>query len=373
MRRLVNRRRQQIGVVVPAYGVEEWLPDCLDSLVGQQHRAWTAVVVDDGSPDRSGEIAEEYAARDDRIRVVHTVNHGLGAARNEGLRHLDSDYVAFLDSDDMLPATAYSDMVRRLEASGSDFVSASFQLWDDGRLQEPQWMRRLHREKRSRMRAEEHPEILGDVFAWDKLFRRSFWDDAGLAWPEGIRYEDQPCTTAAYLRGRFDVMSDHVYLWRIRSDGTSITQRRDLAADLSDRLASKRQSLALVRSEGSSAIQEVFVDRVLAGDLWRYFLELPKADDEWWTLLREGIGELWGERSLVHSGLMPVHRLIGWLIQHDRRNEATAVAEFLVHGGTVPRTDDGTALDPGALPGLVPETIDPAALRLRPHEQKASR
>jgi CDP-glycerol glycerophosphotransferase len=366
--RLVGRRRSQVGVVVPAYAVEEWLPDCLESLIGQRHRAWTAVVVDDGSPDRSGEIAEEYAARDHRIRVVHTENRGLGAARNEGLRHLDADYVAFLDSDDMLPPDAYSHMVGQLEASESDFVAASFQLWNDGDLEEPRWMRRLHREKRSGVRVDEHPEILGDVFAWDKIFSRTFWDTAGLSWSEGIRYEDQPCTTAAYLRGRFDVVPDHIYRWRIRSDGTSITQQRASVDDLADRLESKRRSLALVRSEGAPALQDVFVDRVMAGDLWRYFLELPQGDDEWWKLLRSGIDELWGERSLVHSGLMPVHRLIGWLVQHDRRDEATAVAEFLGGGGSVPRTGDGTALDAGALPGLVAATIDPAAVQLRRHE-----
>ena len=115
-------------------------------------------------------------------------------------------------------------------------------------------------------------------------------------------------------------------------------------------------------------MQDVFVDRVMAGDLWRYFLALPQGDDEWWKLLRSGIDELWGERSLVHSGLMPVHRLIGWLVQHDRRDEATAVAEFLGEGGSVPRTGDGSALDAGALPGLVAATIDRAAVRLRPHE-----
>ena len=366
--RLARRRRPLVGVVVPTYGVEEWLPQCLESLTKQRHRAWNAVVVDDGSPDRSGEIAEEYAAKDDRIRVVHTANRGLGAARNEGLRHLDADYVAFVDSDDMVPPTAYSQMVDQLEESGSDFVAASFMLWDDGDLQEPGWMRRLHRETRQGIGVDEHPELLGDVFAWDKLFRRSFWESADLSWPEGIRYEDQPCTTAAYLRGRFDVVPDHVYRWRIRSDGTSITQQRAFVGDLADRLESKRRSLALVRAEGTPALQDVFVDRVMAGDLWRYFLELPAGDDEWWKLLQSGIEELWGERSLVSSGLMPVHRLIGWLVQHDRRDEATAVAAFLAEGGTVPRTGAGTALDADALPGLVPETIDPAALRLRPHE-----
>lgn len=368
--RLLRRALPQVGVVVPAYGVEEWLPACLESLVAQRHPAWTAVVVDDGSPDRSGEIAEEYAARDHRIRVVHTANQGLGAARNEGLRHLDTDYVAFLDSDDVVPPTAYASMVGRLQESGSDFVAASFQRWEDGNLQEPRWMRRLHRDERSGIRIGEHPEILGDVFAWDKLFRRSFWDDAGLSWPEGIHYEDQPCTTAAYLRGRFDVVPDLVYRWRIRSDGTSITQQRASVDDLADRLETKRRSLALVRAEGSPAVREVFVDRVLAGDLWRYFLELPTADDEWWKLLRSGIAELWGERSLVHSGLMPVHRLIGWLVEQDRRDEATGVARFLVEGGSVPRTSDGSALDAGAMPGLGSEPIDGAALRLRRHELK---
>ena len=71
--------------------------------------ALEVVVVDDGSPDESGAIAESYAARDPRVRVVHTENRGLGAARNEGLRHVTGDYLAFADSDDVVPA----DGVRR--------------------------------------------------------------------------------------------------------------------------------------------------------------------------------------------------------------------------------------------------------------------
>ena len=80
-------------------------------------------------------------------------------------------------------------------------------------------MRRLHRERRTGITAREHPEILGDVFAWNKLFRTSFWREQGLEWPEGVRYEDQPTTTRAYLAGTFDVVPDVVYHWRIRQDG----------------------------------------------------------------------------------------------------------------------------------------------------------
>ena len=88
-----KRRPSLLSVVVPAYDVAAYLPACLDSVLAQSETlgptGLEVVVVDDGSPDESGEIAESYAARDPRVRVVHTENQGLGAARNEGLRHVD--------------------------------------------------------------------------------------------------------------------------------------------------------------------------------------------------------------------------------------------------------------------------------------------
>lgn len=363
-----------VSVVVPVYDVERYLPACLDSVLAQTHRALEVVVVDDGSPDSSGDIAEAYAARDDRVRVVHTPNAGLGAARNEGLRHASGDYVAFLDSDDVVPRTAYATMVRALERSGSDFVTASCVRWEAGELHEPPWMARLHAQRRVGITAGEHPEILGDVFAWNKLFRRSWWESAGLAWPEGVRYEDQPATTRAYLRGRFDVLPDVVYHWRIRGEGSSITQQRSSLDDLRDRFLTKRMTLASVRELGDEATRSTVLDRVLPGDMHRYFTEIPGCSDEWWALLHAGVSELWGERSLVHSGLPPVHRLVGWLVEQDRRADAARLMEYVAGlGGPVPRAVD--LADPAAPPRLAvppevldPATVAPAALVVRPHE-----
>lgn len=375
-------------MVVPTYGVQEWLPECLDSLLAQTHQRWRAVVVDDGSPDESGEIAESYADADPRFRVLHTANAGLGAARNAGAHHLAGDphwrYLGFLDSDDVLPPNALATLVGSLEASGSDFATGSILRWEAEPplglgLHEPPWMRRLHRPPRIGIGIGEHPEILGDVFAWNKLFRRSFWEGQGLSWPEGIRYEDQPTTTRAFLAGRFDVLPAHVYHWRIRTDGTSITQQRSSLTDLRDRWVTKRMAWESVRAHGDPHVSEVFLDRVLAGDLWRYFVTLPGCDDEWWRSLREGICELWSDRSLVHSGLPPVHRLCGWLVEQDRRADAEALMRYLasLHGAPVPRDSGSTA---GSRPtggaarlAVPPEvldlsTVDPAALLLRDHE-----
>lgn len=366
-----------ISVVVPVFDVADYLPAALDSLLAQTHPHLDVVVVDDGSTDSSGTVADSYAARDPRVLVVHTDNHGLGAARNTGLAHARGDLVAFLDSDDVLPPGAYSTMLASLTRSGSDFVTGSIVRWEsagsaDERWVEPPWMRRLHRPARSRAVAAEHPEILGDVFAWNKLFRRSFWDQAGLTWPEGVRYEDQPTTTRAFLAGRFDVLPEVVYHWRIRADGSSITQQRSSVTDLADRLATKRMALASVTAYGDEATSRVFLDRVLAGDLHRYFAEVPGCSDEWWALLRQGIGDLWGAHSLVHSGLPPVHRLAGWLVEQDRRADAAALMRYAAAlGGPLPRVvDDGPPrLDVSGVPGLTdPAGLPPAALALRPHE-----
>jgi glycosyltransferase involved in cell wall biosynthesis len=376
-RRGANRWRKGSGpllsVVVPAYDVAGYLAACLDSILGQTYPNLQVVLVDDGSPDESGEIAEAYAARDPRLHVVHTENRGLGAARNEGMRHVIGQYVAFADSDDVVPPTAYSTLVGSLEDTGSDLATGSIVRWESEALVEPPWMRRLHNPARTGIAAPEHPEVLGDVFAWNKVLRRTFWDAEALSWPEGVRYEDQPTTTRAYLAARsFDVLPDVVYHWRIRHDGTSITQQRSSVHDLTDRLRTKRMSLTSVEEYvaegGDPHLQEIFVDRVLAGDLHRYFAEIPGCSDEWWALLRDGIADLWSSRSLTQSGLTPVHRLTGWLVEQDRRDEAAAVMTYAAGlGRPVDRVEgaEGPRID---VPVIDPATVDPEALALRAYE-----
>jgi CDP-glycerol glycerophosphotransferase len=359
-----------VSVVVPAHDVERFLPEALDSLLAQRGVDLEVVVVDDGSPDSSGEIADGYAARDDRVSVLHVPNGGLGSARNVGtelvLDRAWGEYLAFLDSDDVLPPGALATLAESLQGSESDFVTGSVVRWEADGLHEPPWMRRLHRERLTGIAAREHPEILGDVFAWNKLYRLSFWRSQGLEWPEGVRYEDQPTTTRAYLAGAFDVIPDVVYHWRIRADGTSITQQRASVTDLGDRLLTKRMALDAVEEYDDAGTSAYFVDRVMAGDLHRYFTEIPDASDEWWDLLVTGIHDLWGERSLVESGLPPVHRLVGWLVERNRRADAESVVRWLLGlDGPAPR--DGRRLV------VPPEVLDlsdvaPEALALRDHE-----
>jgi CDP-glycerol glycerophosphotransferase len=126
-----------LSIVLPVYKVQGYLRQCLDSLLEQSFHDFEVVAVDDCSPDNSGAILAEYAARDDRVRVVTlTENVGLGRARNVGLEHAAGEYVWFVDSDDWLGRGALKAVAERLVATDADvLVGAYDKVFWDGRVQ----------------------------------------------------------------------------------------------------------------------------------------------------------------------------------------------------------------------------------------------
>lgn len=90
----------KVSVIVPVYKAEQYLHNCIDSILNQIYRDFELILVDDGSPDKSGEICDKYAKNDDRIRVIHKKNGGVSSARNEGMHAAKGEYICFVDSDD---------------------------------------------------------------------------------------------------------------------------------------------------------------------------------------------------------------------------------------------------------------------------------
>lgn len=111
-----------VSVIIPVYNTERYLRGCLDSVCAQTYRELEILLVDDGSPDDSGAICDEYAARDARIRVLHQKNSGVCAARNAGLQMATGNYVCFVDSDDRLAENAVADLVSAAQRYGVSYV-----------------------------------------------------------------------------------------------------------------------------------------------------------------------------------------------------------------------------------------------------------
>ena len=325
-------RPPRLSVVVPVYNVERYLADCLDSLLAQSFADFEAILVIDGATDGSTAIAEAYAGRDSRLRLLRQANAGLGAARNTGVGAARGDYLTFLDSDDTLPRGAYQALMSSVERTGSEIAIGTLVRGTEAHHSSLRLMKRNHERRQERAAVDDVPLILADVFAVNKVYRRSFWDAAGLFFPEGLRYEDQPTITRALVAAStFDVLTDIVYFWRARDDGTSISQRRHELADLSDRLESKRSSTAAIASLSSPRVQEVWYGEVLPVDMWEYFRAVPGCSDEYWQLLRSAMAEFWPEDgfSFEQTAVPENQRMMGSLVSRGCRRELEAFIERL--------------------------------------------
>ncbi len=115
-----------ISVVVPIYNVEPYLRRCVDSIIGQSYSNLEVILVDDGSPDQSGLICDEYAEKDARIKVIHKPNGGISAARNSGLDIATGEYIGFVDSDDWLPLEYFEILMKVAQNTGAEVVACKY-------------------------------------------------------------------------------------------------------------------------------------------------------------------------------------------------------------------------------------------------------
>ena len=187
----------KLSIIIPIYKVEQYLPTCLDSAILPGREDYEIIAVDDGSPDRSGQIAEEYAARYGAlIRVIHQENRGLGGARNTGIEHARGEYLLFLDSDDSLSPGALQEMLDALSTGEDVFVFDFLTVDEQGR--ELYCTRGAERE--GCFTLAEYPALLLDPpNAWNKLWRRSLFAESGIRYPARLWYEDLATTPGLYL------------------------------------------------------------------------------------------------------------------------------------------------------------------------------
>lgn len=164
-----------VSIVIPVFNVEDHLRQCLDSVLGQTLQEWECICIDDGSPDSSGAILDEYGDRDARFKIIHQRNRGVSAARNLGIKLASAPYLTFIDSDDWIEANALESLLSAMKESRADMVMCSI---------------RIHRENRQEVSTETpyppsgnirdeyvvtHESFSGaslvDVSIWAKLFK----------------------------------------------------------------------------------------------------------------------------------------------------------------------------------------------------------
>ena len=186
----MNESSDLISVIVPVYKVEDLLSRCVDSITQQSYQNLEIILVDDGSPDRCGEICDDYARRDGRVRVIHKLNGGVSDARNAALTIATGSYLTFVDSDDWIHADYVSTLYRLSQEHGSEISASRFLRTDrfvkDAAPSEPS-VQTLSRDAVLEQLVGRLHTLL--TVPWAKLYKSELF--TGTTFPVGRIHEDE--------------------------------------------------------------------------------------------------------------------------------------------------------------------------------------
>ena len=214
-----------VSIIVPIYKVEQYIARCLDSIKEQTFTDYEVIMIDDGSPDRSGEIAERYTA-DPRFRLFRQSNAGVGAVRNRGLFLARGEYIAFVDSDDMIKPDHLDKLYSAAAKGNADIVCCSYCCCDEnGKHLRPSMIRK-HRGVYNAERL--IGNILRDIsirrYMCTKLWRRSLFIDNGIIFPERMFEDTRVIPILFYHAKKISVITDTTYIYTRRAGSiTSLT------------------------------------------------------------------------------------------------------------------------------------------------------
>lgn len=206
-----------ISVVIPIYNVEQYILRCVDSVLNQTYQNLEIILVDDGSPDNCPKICDEYAVKDNRVRVIHKQNGGLSSARNAGIDVAEGEYITFIDSDDYVTPDYVETLYNAICEDKTDLAIGSHRaVYDNGTVIDRSNNRRCTLSSQDALKCVLYDDGI-DVSAWAKLYKTELFSD--IRYPEGRLYEDAATTYKLIDKAnRVSLDSKVIYNYMIRSN-----------------------------------------------------------------------------------------------------------------------------------------------------------
>lgn len=221
--------KPKISIIVPIYNVEEYLPKCIDSILAQTLTEFELILVDDGTPDNSGKICDEYAKKDNRIKVIHKENGGVSSARNIGVDAACGEYIGFVDPDDYIRNDMYEVLYELCVKSNSEIGICKLGREIDGTI--------INKEEDINIKELNNIEGMRELFKGvlyrfslcNKLFKRNCFNN--VRFPEGRIHEDLSTTYKLFANVEkcvYTTYDGYIYVKRENSILTSTYNEKRL-------------------------------------------------------------------------------------------------------------------------------------------------
>ena len=219
-----------ISVIVPCYNVEQYLPKCVDSILAQTYRNLEVILVDDGSPDRCGDICDKYAEKDARVKVIHKANGGVSDARNAALDMMQGEWFTCIDSDDYVSPTYVETLYGLTQKYHCKMAVVSWLDYKPNEVPHPS-----NRGNDERLLSSD--DAIADMFyqhscdvaPWGKIYKSSLFDD--IRYPKNVIYEDLQTTFKPMAKCKegvaFTNRQEYFYLLRPTSyEGSTFSEMK---------------------------------------------------------------------------------------------------------------------------------------------------
>ena len=235
------KQKNMVSIIVPVYNVEKYIKKCIDSIINQTYQNLEIILVDDGSPDKCGEICEEYSKKDNRIKVIHKENGGVSDARNAGLEKATGEYIAFIDSDDYIDKNYISTLYNMCITNKAEIAQCSFKRVTDNQIAN-------EKDVENKIVNMSGIEAIKNIFkenyieytvAWNKLYKKSLFDN--IKYPKGKLHEDEATTYKLFYEAKIvSVTNEKLYYYYIRQNSITNTKfslrRLDYIEELEEQL-----------------------------------------------------------------------------------------------------------------------------------------
>lgn len=214
---------EKISIIIPVYNVEEYLEECIKSIIKQTYTNLEIILIDDGSTDESGKICDEYKKKDNRITVIHQQNQGISVARNVGIELSKGEYIQFVDSDDFIKTNMVEDLYNIIKKEDVDLVSCSHYIYTNGNVQEKEYSEKIEVYTQS----EAIKSLILDksirFFAVDKLYKKELWQN--VRFPIGRRFEDIATTPKIFKKVQKIAFYDKPLYYYRQREGSIMSKR----------------------------------------------------------------------------------------------------------------------------------------------------
>ena len=318
----------KLSVIIPVYNVENYLRECLDSIINQTVKDIEIICVDDGSTDSSPDILKEYQNKDSRIRIITKENGGQASARNLGIKEAQGEYIAFIDSDDFIEAEMLEKLYTKANDNNLDIAMCKIATYDNQtkEIKDNVWyymlgvFRDFEKDIFNHKDTKEFTCHIA-VTPYNKIYKTTLLKENNILFPEGLIFEDEKFFYDTYLRAkRVSIVDEFLYYYRINRKGSTVDTIKD--NDFSDIIPiSKLIRETFKETDNYEDYKILLSNRFIHLQLARFTQTSQKYKENFFNLLKSDLEEVLADRTIYDNLESDVKLRVDKIINSESLNE----------------------------------------------------